>query len=179
MVVTLIGYRGCGKSAVAAPLAAKLGWSACDADDEIERLAGKSIRQIFADEGEPHFRALERSVLADLLAKNQLVVAAGGGAVLDAETRRCMRAAGPVVWLQAGVAALDERIRADKATGARRPNLTPAGGRAEIEQVLAQREPLYRECATAIVATDKLNVDEVVERVFAAIETTVREGKPA
>jgi shikimate kinase len=176
MVITLIGYRGSGKSAVAAPLAARLGWTWCDADDEIERRAGKSIREIFADDGESHFRELERLVLAELLGKNRLIVAAGGGAVLNEETRCRMQNAGPVVWLQAGVELLERRIRDDRATAERRPNLTLHGGRREIEETLSRREPLYRECATVTVATDSLSIDEVVEQVFAAIEPAVREG---
>jgi shikimate kinase len=174
MVVTLIGYRGSGKSTIAEPLAARLGWSWCDSDSEIELLAGKDIRTIFAEDGEPRFRQLERDVMARLLARDNLVIAAGGGAVLDEQTARAMRAAGPVVWLQAGVDVLAERIQGDAGTSARRPNLTDLGGRDEIEKLLALREPQYRQCASVIVKTDGLAVDEICRRVFDAIEPAVR-----
>ncbi|MCA9014200.1 MAG: AAA family ATPase, partial [Planctomycetaceae bacterium] len=96
-VITLIGYRGSGKSSVAEPLAERLGFSWIDADDEIERVAGKSIATIFAEEGEPRFRQVEREVMQDLLGRDKLIIAAGGGAILNAETRREMREAGPVI----------------------------------------------------------------------------------
>src|SRR5690606_11721900 len=88
MVITLIGYRGTGKSTVARALGARLGWAAVDADDDIEARAGKSIERIFAEDGEAGFRRLERETMHRLLSEgNQRVIAAGGGAVLDEQTR--------------------------------------------------------------------------------------------
>src|SRR6185369_11029470 len=150
MVITLIGYRGSGKSTVAAPLAERLGWSWIDADAVIEQRAGCSIREIFAAEGEPGFRRRERDVLSELLRGDKLVIAAGGGAILSAETRADMRAAGPVVWLRASVETLAARIAGDATTAERRPNLV-SGGVQEICDLLAFREPLYRECATIVI----------------------------
>jgi shikimate kinase len=166
MIVTLIGYRGSGKSSVAGPLAARLGYQSVDADEEVQRRAGCSIRQLFDDEGEPAFRRLERAVLADLLARDRLVVAAGGGAVLDEDTRRDMRRAGPVVWLRAGARCLERRINSDAATREQRPPLTASGGEwAEIQSLLAAREPLYRQTATLVVDTDSRTPEEVVELI--------------
>jgi len=176
MVVTLIGYRGSGKSSIAAPLAERLGWSWIDADVEIERRAGQVIREIFEEHGEPHFRKLEREVLGELLRRNRMVIAAGGGAVLDRGTRQALKSAGPVVWLQADSQMLAKRIAADATTAERRPNLTSQGGAAEIQQLLAEREPLYRECATVAIDTRNQSVDEVVSAVFAAIEPLVLKG---
>src|SRR5262249_32412287 len=146
MVITLIGYRGSGKSSVAAPLAARLGWDWCDADQKIEEAAGCTIREIFARHGEPHFRELERQVMAQLLAHDRLVIAAGGGAILDESTRALLCTAGPVIWLRASVDTLHARIAADATTVGRRPALTSRPGPDEISQLLTQREPLYREC---------------------------------
>ena len=168
MLITLIGYRGSGKTTVAAALAAKLGWSWVDADAVIEDRAGKTIREIFAAEGEPGFRRREAHVLTELLAGERLVVAAGGGAILDPETRRRMKTAGPVVWLKASPAVLARRIAADPVTAQRRPNLA-GGGDAEIERLLAEREPLYRECHSHSFCTDHLIVDEIAEQIAAAI----------
>src|SRR5579871_5566885 len=123
MVLSLIGYRGCGKSSVAPSLASRLGWEWIDADAVIEERAGCTIREIFARHGEPHFRELERKVMAELLGREGIVIAAGGGAVLDADTRRLLKAAGPVVWLRASVATLERRINQDVTTAARRPAL--------------------------------------------------------
>lgn len=175
MVITLIGYRGSGKSSVAAPLAARLGWQAVDADEEIERRAGKSIAAVFADDGEPRFRALERQVMAHLLGGEELVIAAGGGSVLCEETRRAMREAGPVVWLKADVDVLADRIGGDESTRSRRPDLTQQGGREEIERVLAARKPLYRECASLTVETGGRTVDEIVQGILAFLHPPASE----
>lgn len=176
MIITLIGYRGSGKSTVAAPLAERLGWRAVDADAEIERAAGRSIREIFADGGEPRFRELERQVIAELLRGDQIVLSAGGGAVLNPETRSEMRTAGPVVWLRASVETLQQRISADATTAARRPNLTADGGRAEIESLLARREPLYRETATLVIDTDDLDAGQIVKRILETVAPQVSGG---
>lgn len=169
MNITLIGYRGSGKSTVAAPLAERLGWRSVDADVEIERRAGKSIRQIFDEDGEPAFRTLERDVLGDLLREDRLVIAAGGGAILAEQTRAAMRAAGPVVWLRARVDTIAARISGDPTTTSRRPNLTAAGGNHEIEAVLSQREPLYRTSATQIIDTDDCSTTEIVELITSTL----------
>ena len=176
MIITLIGYRGSGKSTVAAPLAERLGWSVVDTDAEIEGRAGRTIREIFADGGEPRFRELERNVIAEMLRGEQIVLSAGGGAVLDAETRREMRAAGPVVWLRASVETLQQRISGDATTAARRPDLTADGGRVEIESLLARREPLYRETATVVIDTDDLDAGQIVARILETIAPQVRGG---
>lgn len=154
-IISLIGYRGTGKTTVARPLAARLGWTAIDADVELERRAGRSIREIFATDGEPEFRRLERETICDLLRQERLVIAAGGGAILNPLTRADFKAAGAVVWLKACVDTIEQRLHGDATTRERRPNLTASGGRAEIEQMLAFREPLYRECASLIVETDQ------------------------
>jgi shikimate kinase len=154
-MIILIGYRGTGKTTLAAPLAERLGWTAVDADVELERRAGRSIREIFDVSGEPEFRRLERETLIELLGRQQLVIAAGGGAILDPDTRRDFQAAGPVVWLRASVDTIERRLYGDATTTQRRPNLTASGGRQEIERLLADRDPLYRECATIDVATDE------------------------
>jgi shikimate kinase len=167
MVITLIGYRGSGKSSVAQALAAQAGWDWIDADAAIEKAAGRTIREIFAAEGEPGFRRRERETLAGLLARDRLIVAAGGGAILNAETRREMKAAGPVVWLQASVAVLAKRIAEDPTTAARRPDLA-GGGTDEIARLVAAREPLYRECASHTVYTDNLSVAEIASRIASA-----------
>lgn len=170
MIVTLIGYRGSGKSTVAAPLALRLGFDWIDADAEIEQRAGRSIRNIFADEGESGFRRRERDLLSELLGGDRLVIAAGGGAVLDAQTRRRMSAAGPVVWLQAPAEVLARRIADDDLTANRRPDLTTTGGRSEIDDLLAARSPLYRATATLTIDTDNGGIQEIAERIVTAID---------
>jgi shikimate kinase len=175
MLVTLIGYRGSGKTTVAAGLAARLACDWIDADAVIEELAGRSIREIFAEEGEAGFRRREREAIAGLLQRDRLVLAVGGGAILNPDTRREIKAAGPVVWLQASVDVLAERIAADPTTAGRRPTLA-GGGRTEIKRLLAEREPLYRECASLSIFTDRLSVPEIVERIAVAVAASRERG---
>lgn len=169
MTITLIGYRGTGKSCVAQLLAERLELTAIDADDVIEERAGRSIREIFAEQGEPGFRALERNVMAELLRRDRIVIAAGGGAVLNEVTRREMAAAGPVIWLQASPATIAQRMRDDASTRDRRPALTAADPLQEIVTLLAVREPLYRETASAVVVTDDRTVDSIAGEIIARL----------
>jgi shikimate kinase len=162
----LIGYRGTGKTAVARELAAVLDCQWVDTDELIEREAGKTIAEIFAEDGEEWFRELEARTVAVLCGKRGMIVALGGGAVLREENRTAITAAGPVVWLTAGVDTILARLASDPTTASRRPNLT-TGGRAEIESLLAVRTPLYRECATLVVNTEGKTPAEVAAEIVA------------
>lgn len=177
MVITLIGYRGTGKSTVATALAAHLRWTGVDADEQIEALAGKSIQRIFAEDGEAEFRRLERETMQHLLSEgDRLVIAAGGGAILDEQTREDMKQAGPVVWLTAPVDTILVRISGDETTASRRPNLTAQGGRDEVEQLLAQREPLYRQTASLIVDTEGRTIEQIASEILAGLPPHLQEG---
>ena len=168
----LIGPRGSGKSTVAKLLAHALDWDWLDADDELEKRHGQSIRAIFAAEGEAGFRDKEALILADLCRLRRQIIATGGGVVLRPENRARMRTSGRVVWLTADVETLWRRLQADDATAERRPALT-IGGREESEEITRFREPLYRECASFIVDTSGRAATEVV----AAILGWMRQGR--
>ncbi len=170
MNIVLIGYRATGKTTLARLLAERLGWSWVDADVEIEHRAGKTISQIFAEDGEGVFRDLEAQVIADLCARDQWVIAAGGGAPLRVENRRAMKAGGYVIWLQASPQTIYERMYSDPTTTQRRPNLTPGGGLEEIVELLARREPVYRETADFSVNTEGKNPQELVEEILAILK---------
>ena len=142
--IYLIGYRGCGKSTVGPLLAARLGWAFVDADAELEARAGRTIAAIFRTDGEPAFRELEAGVLRDLAARERLVVGTGGGAILREANREVLRATGFAVWLHAPAELLFARMQSDASSHSRRPNLTAGGGFAEVQSLLAVREPLYR-----------------------------------
>jgi shikimate kinase len=167
--IFLIGYRGTGKTSVARELAARLGIDWVDADDVVERDAGKNIAVIFAEGGEPAFRDWEAWAVAALSRRRRAVIALGGGAVLREENRRAISGMGPVVWLTASVDTILERVAGDSSTANRRPNLTTAGGRAEIESLLAIRTPLYRECATLVVDTENKTAAEVADEIAAGL----------
>ncbi len=179
MNLILIGYRGTGKSTVARRLAERLGWDWVDSDDCIERRAGKSIAEIFADLGEPGFRDLETVELADLCRREKTVLAVGGGAVLREENRKRLGGCGKVVWLQARPETIRRRLADDEATAESRPNLTKSGGLDEIEQVLAERTSIYRQCADLQVDTEGKAPDEVADEIVARLDLSPAGSDPA
>jgi shikimate kinase len=166
MNLVLIGYRATGKTTLARLLAERLGWDWTDADVEIERRAGKSIARIFAEDGEPAFRDLEAEVIADLCRRSRLVLAAGGGAPMRRESRQAMRAAGKVVWLRARPETIHARMSGDATTSARRPDLTDKGGLEEIVELLARREPVYRQTAHLEIDTGAKSPDALAAEIL-------------
>jgi len=163
----LIGYRGTGKSALVRLLAEQLGWSWLDADEVLENRDGRSIRAIFAEEGEDGFRDKESAVLVDLCKLERHVIATGGGVVLRPENRQRLRAAGKVIWLTADPQTLWQRLQQDANTSVRRPDLKQ-GGLEEIEQLLIIREPLYASCADLTVNTAARSPQEILALILAA-----------
>jgi shikimate kinase len=166
MNLILIGYRATGKTTLARRLAGRLGWSWIDADVEIERRAGKSIARIFAEGGEPAFRQLEAEVIADVCRQDRLVLAAGGGAPLRPENRQAMRGCGQVVWLTASPATILARMSADATTADRRPSLTGRDPLDEILELLARRDPIYRELAHLVVDTEGKTPEQLTEEIL-------------
>lgn len=166
VVVTLIGYRASGKSTVGRRLATRLGWRYVDSDQQIAEQAGKSIAQIFAEDGEPAFREMESRVLKTALLETRLVLSAGGGAILREGNRIRMRQAGPVVWLRASVETIVHRLNQDANTSSTRPSLTGEGVTEEVASVLAEREPAYRDAATLLVETDGRPTESIVQEIL-------------
>ena len=164
--IVLIGYRGAGKTAVGRALADRLGWPLVDTDALVETRAGRSIADIFADAGEDDFRTLEAAVVAGLRDQPPAVVSAGGGVVLRRANVAHLRSIGTVVWLRAPADVLWRRISGDAATRRTRPDLTPTGGLAEIERLLAARTSLYRSAADHEVDTTTMRPAEIAERII-------------
>ena len=179
MRIILIGYRATGKTTLAKLLAQRLGCDWIDADVEIERLAGKSIARIFAEDGEPAFRDIEARVIADLCERDRLVLAAGGGAPLREESRRKMRASGTVVWLDASPQTVQARMAADATTAGRRPDLTDKGGLEEIIQLMSGREQIYRESAHLQVDTEGKTPEQIGDEIIAHLKSAPNAGDPA
>lgn len=161
--VVLIGPPGAGKTTVGQALAARLGVAFRDSDHDIEQAAGKPISEIFFDEGEGHFRAMEVSAISDALAEHDGVLALGGGAVIDASTRELLHRH-TVVYLEVGMADAAQRVGL-----ARDRPVLALNPRAMLHKLLAERDPLYREVATATVKTDAKPVSAVVDEVAARI----------
>jgi shikimate kinase len=166
--VTLIGYRGTGKSTVAARLADRLGLPWLDADAVLEERVGCPIAELVGGRGEAVFRDAEAAVLRDLLPAFTGVLATGGGVVLRPDNRRLLRAAGrPVVWLTAPVDVIRRRLAADPLTASRRPGLAGPDPLAEVEAAVETREPLYRETADVSFDTAAEPPADVAARILA------------
>jgi shikimate kinase len=166
MNIALIGYRGSGKSTIGKRLANQLWMDFVDTDALIVARAGKTIREIFAAGGEPAFRDLESAVIADVMAKDNQIIALGGGAILRPENLQRIKSAARVIYLQADAATLHARITADPATAHARPHLTLAGGTLEeVQTLLATRDPLYRAAATATLEVTRLTPEDAATHI--------------
>ena len=166
--VILTGFMATGKTEVGRRLARRLGRPFVDVDGLVEAAAGKSVSAIFADEGEARFRELERAAVDEACRVPDAVVATGGGTLLDAENRRRLAAAGPIVCLAATPHDILRRV-GDPSSRPLLANGDASGDRlARITKLLAERAPIYA-LATHAVDTSGLGVDEVVERVRALV----------
>ncbi|MCA8304042.1 shikimate kinase [Burkholderia seminalis] len=145
----LVGMMGAGKSTLGRALAASLGWGFADSDDEIERRTGRSVAALFDSVGERGFRLLETHIVDELTQRANVIVATGGGAILNPRTRARLNERGCVVYLHADPDALWRRTRDDT----RRPLLQVAEPRQTLAAQYRMRDPLYRECAHALVDT--------------------------
>jgi shikimate kinase len=169
--ITLIGYRGTGKSTVATELARRLECAWWDADLELERDLGTTIGQLVRERGEEMFRDEEARILARLLAEPAGIVATGGGAILRPANRSLLLAQGGlVVWLTAPVEVVRRRLSADPMTPIRRPALSGTDPLSEIEAALSFREPLYRECAQLTVDTSAASPALIAAEILRALE---------
>ncbi len=166
--VFLIGYRGTGKTTIAPLLAEMLGWTWVDADKSLEARHGRSIRAIFADEGEGGFRDKEAALLDQLCSNAKQVVATGGGVVLRQSNCERLRAAGWVAWLTADAPTIWQRLQSDPATMAQRPDLS-VGGLPEIEAMLRIREPLYRSLAHCTIDTMARSPRDIARTILARL----------
>ena len=152
---------GSGKTTVGQELARRLARPYLDSDAQVVRRTGRSVAEIFADQGEPAFRAEEKAALTEALSSPvPAVVSVAGGAVLDPANREALRRAGTVVWLRAMVGTLAERV----GSGAGRP-LLGDDPRASLERLDDERRPLYQELAGLVVDVDGLTPGEVADRI--------------
>lgn len=162
--IVMVGMMGAGKSAIGRRLAQRLGVPFLDADTEIERAAGSTISEIFEKHGEAAFRDGERRVIARLLDGPAGVLATGGGAFMDPETRARIKERAVTVWLKADLDTLVERV----SRRGHRPLLKNGDPREILARLIAQRDPVYAE-ADITVETGQAPAAATVERVLAAL----------
>lgn len=149
--IVLVGLMGCGKSSIGKRLAGKLAMPFIDADEEIEKAAGKTINDIFNDHGEAHFRDGERKVIARLLANGPQVLATGGGAYINAETRAKIHEHGIAVWLKADLPVLMRRVLKRDT----RPLLRNGNPEATMKALIDARYPVYAEADLTVESREE------------------------
>ena len=159
--IFLIGLMGAGKSTIGKQLARELGKDFRDSDSEIENRTGVSIDVIFDIEGERGFRRRETGMLKELVEKRGIVLATGGGAVLALENRQMLRDNGLIIYLRATAEHLAGRVRLDR----KRPLLQSGDKLVKIRELLAQREPIYKELADMVIETNNRSIPRVVRHI--------------
>jgi shikimate kinase len=164
MNIVLIGYRGTGKSSVAALLASRLRWERISTDAEIVTRVKQSIPEIVKAFGWEYFRDRESEVCRDVGGKDSLIIDTGGGAILRPQNVQALKANGRLFWLTAEIPTIEARIGGDT----QRPSLT--GSKSfleEIAQVLEERRPMYRAAADHVLPTDNQSVAQVADAILA------------
>jgi len=164
--IFFIGLMGAGKTTVGKILAKHLNKQFYDTDVEIEKRTGVKIPVIFDLEGEAGFRKRETAVIQDLATQHDIVMSTGGGAVIAPENREMLKANGDVIYLRANVSELWHRTRNDR----HRPLLQNVDIRAKLEQLYAERNPLYTEVATHIIDTGNQPVGNIIAKIQSALD---------
>jgi shikimate kinase len=166
--IFLVGLMGAGKTTIGRMLAKHLHKTFYDSDHEIERRTGVNIPLIFEVEGEAGFRRRESAVIEELVHRDNIVLATGGGAVLAAHNRENLKQNGSVIYLRANVHELWQRTRNDK----NRPLLQGQDPQAKLKQLFVERDPLYIEVATYTIETEGESVNSIINRIEHLIRNT-------
>ncbi len=161
MNIVLIGYRGTGKTFVGKALAKKFGRNFTDTDDLIIERAGKSIPRIFEEDGEEEFRKMEKGIVKEVSAKDNLVIACGGGVPVDEENVVNLKKKGVIILLEASPERIYKRIKNDK----NRPALTVKPLAGEITYLLKKRKPFYEKAADCRIDSGHNTIQENVEDI--------------
>ena len=169
MNIVLVGYRCSGKTTVGKLLARDLKREFLDTDRLIERKTGLPIHSYVSQKGWPDFRAVEKEVVSDMASRDDLVIATGGGVVIDRENVRNLKRNGWVVWLDTGVPVIRERMEKAQNSDEFRPTLSGANPLKEIEKILHERMPVYELASDYKVDTDRQNLEEVGQAIMRAL----------
>ena len=171
MNIVLIGYRCCGKTSVGKILSAKLDREFIDTDDLIVEKACCNIDEIVSGHGWDHFREIEKGVIKEVSIMENVVIATGGGAVINEENIENLKVNGFIVWLYADIDTIKKRLNEDKTSADNRPSLTGDDPSDEIKKVLEQRKPLYMKASDMSVDTSQLDIIEIADMIIEKLET--------
>jgi shikimate kinase len=174
MNIVLIGYRCSGKTAVGKFIAAELGKNLVDTDTLIEKEAGCSIETMISSKGWNYFRKIEKRLIAEVSEKKNLVIATGGGAVIDEENVKNLKRNSWIVWLDGKPEVLKERMERDRESGKTRPSLSGTDSLEEIVQVLSERKNLYQRACDYVVDTNRRLPEEVADTIIQALPANIR-----
>ncbi len=166
MKVILIGYRASGKSTVGMLLSSRLKIPYMDSDLLLEEDSGMPVKEIVAQKGWEHFRAREREMIQTLQQKEAGVIATGGGVVLQSENVSLLRQMGVIIWLNAPLHDIINRLREDGQTEAKRPQFTDGDLVQETVDVLKQRIPLYEKAANFVIETKGKSALQVTDEIY-------------
>jgi len=169
MNIILIGYRGSGKSTVARRLASRMERRFVDTDDVIESKEGQ-ISDMVKSHGWDYFRAIEKRIIEEISKEDNLVIALGGGAVLDPDNVVNLERNGLIIWLKADRETLRKRIELDPRTLASRPTLTGKGAIEELGEMMTYRDPIYDKASKIQFDTSALEVETAVENILARLQ---------
>jgi shikimate kinase len=174
MNIVLIGYRCTGKTAVAKILARELGRIFLDTDRLVEEETGSSVQGLVSTKGWDHFREMEKLVIERVTKGDNLVIATGGGVVMDGENVAHLKRNSLIVWLKADAALIKERMEREERSGTVRPSLTGSDPIEEIDRVMSSRASLYGEAADLMVDTSTCSPREVADLVMKALPLGVK-----
>jgi shikimate kinase len=166
MNIVLIGYRCSGKTAVGEILANELGRDFLDTDALIEDRAGCSIEALISTRGWGYFREIEKGLVEEVLMRDNLIIATGGGVVMDEENVKNMKQSAWIIWLNGRPKVLKERMDKEQRSGKSRPSLTGVDPLVEIEQVLSIRKPLYEQAGDLTIDTSSLSAREAAALIM-------------
>ncbi len=163
--IALVGYRATGKTVVGKELARELNWDFIDMDEVISSKAKLSIEEMVKKHGWNYFRKLESSLLVNIAKKENIVVATGGGIVINTENRATLKNHFITIWLKASPAEIEKRLQKDTEKHTQRPSLTGKDILSEVEEVLRQRLRYYEEVSDFNISTENISVNETIFQI--------------
>lgn len=169
MNIALIGYRGVGKSSVAKKLGKMLGWKVFETDRMVEQMTGKKVAEIVKEKGWGRFRQLEAEAVRKAAAEDKVVIATGGGAVMQAENARRLKKGGLLVLLKADADVIKRRLKLKK----ERLPLLGRNSISEVEEVLTQRMPVYESLADFAIDTTDESIEQVASTIAKGIKKVI------